>query len=139
MIAVSAITDKMEELTRKLMRIGLDNIYGFISDVELPGIELQTADLIAVDELKQYVGKDDVQIVDVRGVNEYKLRHIPGADNVFVGTIEDFTVYTRDAELAAIAQPTPPKHQRFGFLVLWKARGKPGLTTWNLSPMTANK
>ncbi len=81
--------DKMEELTRKLMRIGLDNIYGYISDVELPGIELQTADLIAVDELKQYVGKDDVQIVDVRGVNEYKLRHIPGADNVFVGTIED--------------------------------------------------
>lgn len=36
----------MEEITRKLIRIGLDNIYGFVSQVDDLGIELQNADLI---------------------------------------------------------------------------------------------
>jgi hydroxyacylglutathione hydrolase len=84
-----AEADQMEELTRKLMRIGLDNIYGYISDVTAQGVELQTADVISLDEFKSYVGKDNVQIVDVRGVNEYNLGHVPGADHVFVGTIQD--------------------------------------------------
>src|SRR5690554_4480485 len=33
---------QIEDLTRKLMRIGLDNIYGYISDVNDLGIELKT-------------------------------------------------------------------------------------------------
>lgn len=80
--------DRMEDLTRKLMRVGLDNIYGYISDVNNPGIELQRADVIPVDEFKTYVSKEDVQIIDVRGVTEYEAGHIEGAENVFAGTIE---------------------------------------------------
>ncbi|HCY89736.1 MAG TPA: MBL fold metallo-hydrolase, partial [Chitinophagaceae bacterium] len=77
-------------LTRKLMRIGLDNIYGYISDVNDLSIELQTADVISLDEFKTYIGKDDnVQIVDVRGVTEYEAGHVAGAENVFVGTLQD--------------------------------------------------
>jgi hydroxyacylglutathione hydrolase len=81
---------QMEDLTRKLMRIGLDNIYGYISDVNDLSIELQTADVISLDEFKTYIGKDDnVQIVDVRGVTEYEAGHVAGAENVFVGTLQD--------------------------------------------------
>jgi len=83
-----AEADQMEDLTRKLMRIGLDNIYGYVSDVTALGLDLQTADVISLDEFKSYVGKDDVQVVDVRGINEYTQEHVPGADNVFVGTIQ---------------------------------------------------
>src|SRR5690606_37205244 len=79
----------MEDLTRKLMRIGLDNIYGYISAVNDLGIELQTADVISLDEFKPYIGQDDVQIVDVRGVSEYEAGHVEGAENVFVGTLPD--------------------------------------------------
>lgn len=80
---------QMEDLTRKLMRIGLDNIYGYISDVNDLGMELRTADVIDLDEFKTYLGKPDVQIVDVRGETEYKTHHIEGAEHVFVGTLPD--------------------------------------------------
>lgn len=80
---------QMEDLTRKLMRIGLDNMYGYISNVNDLGIALQTADIISLDEFKTYVGKEDVQIVDVRGASEYEAGHIEGAIHVFVGTISD--------------------------------------------------
>lgn len=80
---------QMEDLTRKLMRIGLDNIYGYISNVNDIGIALQSADVIALDEFKSYIGQENVQIVDVRGVTEYEAGHIDGADNVFVGTLPD--------------------------------------------------
>lgn len=80
---------QMEDLTRKLMRIGLDNIYGYISDVNDLGMELRTADVIDLDEFKTYLGKPDVQILDVRGETEYKTHHIEGAEHVFVGTLPD--------------------------------------------------
>lgn len=81
--------DEMEEINRKLMRIGLDNIYGFITDVNDLGIELQTADVIDLETFKSYLGKHDTQIVDVRNLNEYENSHIEGADHVFVGTLPD--------------------------------------------------
>lgn len=84
-----AYDNQMEEITRKLMRIGLDNVYGYISNVEELGIELQQADVISIEEFKTFVGNDDVQIVDVRGLTEYETGHVAGAVNVFVGTIAD--------------------------------------------------
>ncbi len=81
--------DQMEDLTRKLMRIGLDNIYGFISDVNQIGLELEKADVIGADEFKAYVGKEEVQIVDVRNLTEFEAGHVKGADHVFVGTLPD--------------------------------------------------
>jgi len=84
-----ATDDQMEDLTRKLMRIGMDNVYGYISDVNDLGIELQSADIISLKSFETYVGRDDVQIVDVRGATEFEAGHINGADHVFVGTLLD--------------------------------------------------
>lgn len=81
--------DQMEELTRKLMRIGLDNMYGYVSDVISLGVELAQADVISLEEFKTYVGREEVQIVDVRGKSEYEAGHVEGAEHVFVGTILD--------------------------------------------------
>lgn len=81
--------NEMDGLTRKLMRIGLDNIYGYISNVENLDIELQKADVITIDEFKNYISKENVQIVDVRGATEFEAGHIQGAVNIFVGTLQD--------------------------------------------------
>lgn len=86
---VVADDSQMEDLTRKLMRIGLDNMYGYISDVNDLGIELQTAAVISLDEFKTYIRKDNVQIIDVRGASEFEAGHVEGAINVFVGTMQD--------------------------------------------------
>ncbi len=85
---IVAPEEEMDEINRKLMRIGLDRIAGFISDVNLPGIELQKADVIDIEEFKTYLGKEEVQIVDVRGKTEYEEGHVEGAENVFVGTLQ---------------------------------------------------
>lgn len=78
---------QIEDLTRKLMRIGLDNVYGYISDVTAVGVELAKSDVIEIDEFKTYVNREDVQVVDLRGVAEYNAGHIEGAENVFIGTL----------------------------------------------------
>lgn len=81
--------DQMEDLTRKLMRIGLDNIYGYITEVDGFGLELQKGKVIDIEIFKSYIDNQDVQIVDVRNVGEFETAHVKGSDNVFVGTLPD--------------------------------------------------
>ncbi|WP_343744843.1 MBL fold metallo-hydrolase [Chitinophaga sp.] len=80
---------QMEDLTRKLMRVGLDNLYGYISDINDLGIKLRTANVISSEEFKTFIGQENVQIVDVRGASEYEAGHITGAVNIFAGTLPD--------------------------------------------------
>lgn len=80
---------QMEDLTRKLMRIGLDQVYGYVNDINDLGYDLQLSDVISLQEFKTYQNRDDVQIVDLRGATDYKKGHIDGAQNVFVGTLPD--------------------------------------------------
>lgn len=115
-----ASEDQMEDLTRKLMRIGLDNVYGFITDVKDLGITLETSDVIDIETFKTYLGKESVQIVDVRGASEYAANHIEGADNVFVGTVEDnldkiskdkqLVIHCQSGDRAAIAYSILAQH-----------------------------
>ena len=83
---------QIEDLTRKLMRIGLDNVIGFVEDVkpwaEKTGKPLEQSKVISLDEFKAVRAKKGLQIIDLRGASEYKAGHIDGADHVFVGTLE---------------------------------------------------
>jgi hydroxyacylglutathione hydrolase len=97
--------DQIEDLTRKLMRIGLDNVYGYITDVEQSGLALETADIISINEFKSYVKDANVQIVDVRGLNEYSTYHVDGADHVFVGTLPDqLSQFNKDKQIVVHCQ-----------------------------------
>ncbi len=80
-----------DDLVRKLMRIGLDNIQGYVASVEVwneLGNKLETANNINIEQLKDILKTNHTQIVDLRGASEFKSGHIKGADNVFVGTLE---------------------------------------------------
>ncbi|WP_286856494.1 MULTISPECIES: MBL fold metallo-hydrolase [Sphingobacterium] len=111
---------QIEDLTRKLMRIGLDNIYGYISNVEDLGLELETGDIIGIEEFKSYISNPEAQIVDVRGSSEYNTYHIAGADNVFVGTLPDhldkfskdkqIVIHCQSGDRATIAQSLLAKY-----------------------------
>ncbi|MGY6743492.1 MAG: MBL fold metallo-hydrolase [Cecembia sp.] len=81
---------QVEDLTRKLMRIGLDNLYGYITPAQLAEFEkgnLETFQPIDKEAVEAKIAEGNVQVVDVRGVAEYKKGHIEGADNVFVGKL----------------------------------------------------
>jgi hydroxyacylglutathione hydrolase len=106
--------NEMDDLTRKLMRIGLDNIYGFVDDIDVLGIPSESSEVIDLQAFKESVDNPDVQIVDVRGENEYKNGHIRGAENIFVGTIlknlgkinthKEIVIHCQSGDRATIAQ-----------------------------------
>jgi len=81
---------QLDDLTRKLMRIGLDNILGYISVEDIEKVadgKLDTVKLVEYDEFKKIVDAGTAEIIDLRGATEYNSNHIPGAKHVFVGTL----------------------------------------------------
>jgi hydroxyacylglutathione hydrolase len=81
---------EIEDLTRKLMRIGLDNIHGFITPDQLAAFEagnLESYNPIDKETVKAKLKEGNVQVVDVRGVSEYKKGKIDSSDNIFVGKL----------------------------------------------------
>lgn len=82
---------KHDDLVRKLMRIGLDNVYGYVPDVKVweeLGNNLEQVKQLDINDVKQIAKEGKSQIIDLRGAAEYKAGHIQGADNVFIGTLE---------------------------------------------------
>lgn len=83
-----AAPEHVEEITRKLMRIGLDAIQGYypnVSDWQEHGRDLQVLQQVELDELKNIYNDPSVTVLDVRGYTEHASGHIPGAMNIHVG------------------------------------------------------
>lgn len=113
-----------EDLTRKLMRIGLDGAIGFVDNVAdwaaHTGQSLQKGKNISLDEFKEIKQQNHLQLVDLRGASEFKTAHIPGADHVFVGTIEKnldqisrdrrVVIHCQGGDRASIAYSVLAKH-----------------------------
>ncbi|HLR36431.1 MAG TPA: MBL fold metallo-hydrolase [Chitinophagaceae bacterium] len=82
--------EEIEEIARKLMRIGLDNVYGYFSNLGDFVFDLDFGELMETDDVKQLFEENKaLQIVDVRGSSEYASGHIKGAKHVFVATLEE--------------------------------------------------
>jgi hydroxyacylglutathione hydrolase len=82
-----AAPSQMDDLTRKLMRIGLDNIHGFVDAAkinELANGTLSTSTMVNIADVK---ANTTAQVIDLRGAAEFNAGHIAGATNVFVGTL----------------------------------------------------
>lgn len=87
-----AEAEEMDGLTRKLMRIGLDRILGYITEAQLRDFEqdnLESYVPLTAEDVEDKLASMDVQILDVRGVSEFKKGHIEGAENLFVGKLTD--------------------------------------------------
>lgn len=87
-----ASDDRIGELTRALIRIGLDNINGYADSIDKwtsAGKELEILGQISAEEFNNILEDDGLQIIDVRGYTEYEKEHIPGAVNIPAGYILD--------------------------------------------------
>ena len=82
---------QLDDIARKLMRIGLDHVAGYVTPDTIPhlGIPLEHQQLIGFEEMNSVLGKSDIQILDVRNVSEFVEGHLPHATHIFVGTIAD--------------------------------------------------
>lgn len=82
--------DRIEHLTKALIRIGLDNIAGFmndISDLSDAGYELKTLEQITAIDLNSNI--ENCFVLDVRGYSEFNSAHIPGSVNIHVGHLTE--------------------------------------------------
>ncbi|MGJ1284481.1 MBL fold metallo-hydrolase [Sphingobacterium spiritivorum] len=83
-----AAPHEIEELTRKLMRIGLDNVLGYITDIDDLGIPLEMTKVVDLAAVKSAINNPDIQLIDVRNTNEYQSGHIKGAISLMWGKLE---------------------------------------------------
>jgi hydroxyacylglutathione hydrolase len=105
---------RVDALNRALIRIGIDNLEGYVSDfdkLEAAGLNLEILNQISVDELS----KDSTayKIIDVRSYTEYDISHIPGSVNIHTGHMannldkisgdEKQVVYCSSGDRSAIA------------------------------------
>lgn len=77
----------MEDLKRKMMRIGMDNIYGFVTSLDKMNVALEKSDLVNIEGLKKHLDKKD-EIIDVRTESEYNNGHIKGVENIVLTSLE---------------------------------------------------
>ncbi|MCO6466460.1 MAG: MBL fold metallo-hydrolase [Bradyrhizobiaceae bacterium] len=87
------IVDKehASDVTRKLMRIGIDAIAGYLPDPApwfTQGGTSQDVELMDAVTLGAEHQNPNVTVIDVRGASEYERGHIPGAINIHVGHLE---------------------------------------------------
>ena len=83
---------ELDDLTRKLMRIGLDKIIGYVPSTSSwleAGGTLEKANIISLAETKVLLKDEEVQLIDLRSATEYNAGHIAQAENIFVGTLTD--------------------------------------------------
>jgi len=113
-IVLIARERRVEALNRAFIRIGMDNLEGYVSDIdklENSGLNLEILNQISVDDLKEDISQ--YKIIDVRGYTEYDISHIPGAANIHTGYLENeldkisenekLVVYCTSGDRSAIA------------------------------------
>jgi hydroxyacylglutathione hydrolase len=90
-LVLVAAEHRVEGLVRSLVRIGFDNIVGFVPDVEewsFVGNETATLEQITARDLYQTLLVADVDVVDVRGLTEVEQGMIGGARHIHAGLLK---------------------------------------------------
>jgi hydroxyacylglutathione hydrolase len=77
---------RVGDLVRRLVRVGLDNVVGWISP-DAPGLTKVPLARANPDEVRARMLAGDVAIFDVRNAGEYRLEHIPGSTQLSAGRI----------------------------------------------------
>lgn len=87
-LVLLARPEEVEALTRALVRIGLDEVVGYIPGLEgYAQGELETVPQVTAKEAKELWEKGKAFVLDVRGRDEYLAGHIPGAQNIHAGRV----------------------------------------------------
>jgi hydroxyacylglutathione hydrolase len=91
-IVLHGSPEQVEEATRRLIRIGLDNIEGYIPRLErfAPAEKLASVPVINARDAKKLV-EDGYDVLDVRSASEHNEEAIQGATNIHYGQLRKRT------------------------------------------------
>jgi hydroxyacylglutathione hydrolase len=98
-IVLLAKPSRVEHLLRRLVRVGLDRIVGYIPDVASAGLPTESLAQMTVDEAQRHWASHDLLLLDVRQRSEFADAHIPQTTNVSAGRLA--------ASLATIPKDRP--------------------------------
>ncbi|SRR5579872_44138 len=98
-IILLAKPERLAELVRRLVRVGLDRIAGYVPTVAATGLALETLDQVSADEAQRRWSAHAAVFLDVRQRSEFADAHIPDTTNVSAGRLA--------ASLAAIPKGRP--------------------------------
>ncbi len=76
--------EQLEQAVRDLIRVGLDNIKGYVLPADLSSWngDLEEIKAISFDEMNRLRVDKNVQVLDVRRATEYAEGHLPGSINI---------------------------------------------------------
>jgi len=136
--------EQLEAAIRYLVRLGYDNIKGFlsggISAWYMKALTVDEVSLISVHDLKNKLEKhEEMTLLDVRKEKEWDEGHIQGAKNIYVGELEEnldkvpkdsrVIVYCDSSRRSSIAASILKKHgynnvsNVLGSMTAWKNAG----------------
>jgi hydroxyacylglutathione hydrolase len=136
--------EQLETAVRYLVRLGYDNIRGFlnggIASWYMAALPIDGFDLMSVHDLKARLEKEEkIVILDVRSDVEWEAGHIEGAMHIYVGYVEanldkvpkecTIVVYCGSARRSNIAASILKKHgyrkiyNVLGSMAAWKNAG----------------
>jgi hydroxyacylglutathione hydrolase len=78
--------ERVDRLVRRLVRVGLDDVIGWISP-DAPGLSNARLARASVDEVHALWQAGNVAILDVRNAGEFRIEHIPGATQLSAARI----------------------------------------------------
>ncbi len=87
-----ASENRINDLTRALIRIGLDNIGGYFSDIEVwekSSRKMQSFVVETADQLSKNIDSNNIQVIDVRALSEFNEGRIPGSTHIHLGYLKD--------------------------------------------------
>jgi hydroxyacylglutathione hydrolase len=92
-IIIDDDNSRIDELNRYLIRLGYDNIYGYLSGgfpvwFKCSG-DFETVKTWSVHDLLPNMGKDSIFLLDVRKEQDWRKEHIEGSHNIYIGLLND--------------------------------------------------
>lgn len=86
--------DQVGDVTKTLRSIGVDHVAGFIvptefADLKADGMEMESYKVTTPEEIANQIKNGDVHLLDVRNQNEWDAGHIPHAQHIMLGYLQD--------------------------------------------------
>lgn len=86
-IVLLAPPERVEALVRRLVRVGLDNIAGYIADVKGAGLPTTSLPAVKLDEAQRQWSSDEAVVLDVRQLGEFAEAHVPRSTHISSGRL----------------------------------------------------
>jgi hydroxyacylglutathione hydrolase len=100
---------QLDPTARSLMRVGYDNLGGYLGGTIVSwykeALPVTKLSLINVTDLKEMMSEEELFVLDVRSIDEYRGGHIDGSLNLYAGTLNDnYRQVPRDKPVAVICK-----------------------------------